>query len=112
MNEHFVDWINKMMLDNGWYQADLAKKAGISKATISDISAGKIDPGFSVCIRLAKALSLPATEVLRVAGLIPQISVPNTALEKLTYIFEQLPDEQRKSFLEYGEFLLSRNKEE
>jgi transcriptional regulator with XRE-family HTH domain len=88
------------------------KKAGISKATISDITTGKIDPGFYVCKRLAKAVTLPATEVLRVAGLIPQISVPNTALEKLTYIFEQLPEEQRKSFLEYGEFLLSRNKEE
>lgn len=112
MNETFVEWINKAMRENGWYQADLAKKAGVSKATISDISAGKIEPGFSVCVRLAKALSLPVTEILRVAGLIPQISAADKAMEKLTYIFENLSEEKRKSFLEYGEFLISRVKEE
>ena len=90
MAEQFVNWTNKVLQKNGWSQAELARRAGLSKATISDISSGKIKPGYEVCIRLAKALLLPPQEVLRLAGLLPKIDLDQEEYEKLVFVYDNL----------------------
>ncbi|MEU4690944.1 helix-turn-helix transcriptional regulator [Actinoplanes sp. NPDC023714] len=40
--------------ERGWTQADLARRAGVSRQTINAIETGKFDPSLPLAFRLAK----------------------------------------------------------
>jgi transcriptional regulator with XRE-family HTH domain len=46
------------------YQADLAAAAHISRITLSRIENGRMEPGFRLLMRLAKALQVSVSEML------------------------------------------------
>jgi transcriptional regulator with XRE-family HTH domain len=46
-------------------QAMLAARAGISRKYVVDLEAGRYDPTVGVLRRIAKALGVPVTELLR-----------------------------------------------
>jgi transcriptional regulator with XRE-family HTH domain len=46
-------------------QATLAARAGISRKYVVDLEAGRYDPTVGVLRRIAKALGVPVTELLR-----------------------------------------------
>jgi putative transcriptional regulator len=48
----------------GLTQAELAKKARITREYVVRLEAGRYDPTLSVSSRLAKALGVPVTELL------------------------------------------------
>jgi len=51
----------------GWSQAHLAKEAGISPSVISDLELGKHNnPRISTLWRIAKALGVSLTDLLRI----------------------------------------------
>jgi DNA-binding XRE family transcriptional regulator len=109
MNIQISEWINKSLQNRSWSQAELARRAHLSKATISDISSGKVEPSFEACVKIAKAFSVPALQVLRIAGLLPQTELGQQEFEQIVYIFENLSDEKRRMLIEFGRFLLSKN---
>lgn len=44
----FADMLKRLRLENGWTQEELAKKANLSKSTISMLEAGERRPSFQV----------------------------------------------------------------
>lgn len=48
----------------GWTQAELAQRAGVRAATISEIEAGKIDPRLSTLRAIAGALGLGIEDIV------------------------------------------------
>ena len=51
----------------GWSQTDLARESGIDRGYISRIETGSADPGLRVQRRLAEALGIGLTELVRQA---------------------------------------------
>jgi DNA-binding XRE family transcriptional regulator len=45
-------------------QEKLAEMAGVDRTTVQNLEAGKTDPKFSLILRLARALRLPARDLL------------------------------------------------
>ncbi|HQN68836.1 MAG TPA: helix-turn-helix transcriptional regulator [Anaerolineaceae bacterium] len=107
MDEQFAKWINNFIQNKGWTQAELARRANLSKASISDISSGKIIPGFDTCIKLAKAMSISPQDVLRKANLLPSVSSSQEEQENLIFLFDSLTPEKKAMLLSYAKFLNS-----
>lgn len=107
MDEQFAKWINEFIQNKGWTQAELARRANLSKASISDISSGKITPGFEICMKLAKAMSIPPQEVLRKANLLPSVNLSQEEQENLIFLFDNLTSEKKAMLLSYAKFLYS-----
>jgi transcriptional regulator with XRE-family HTH domain len=49
----------------GWSQEELAEKSGLHRTYISGIERGVRNPTLSIIDRLAKALGVPASELLK-----------------------------------------------
>jgi len=49
----------------GWTQADVAKRARVSPGYIARLETCRHDPKLSTLLKLAKALGVPLTELLR-----------------------------------------------
>jgi transcriptional regulator with XRE-family HTH domain len=56
--------IRSLRAAQGIYQADMAEMAGISRITLSRIENGKMEPGFRIVARLARALGVSLPELM------------------------------------------------
>jgi len=70
-NMMFKDWLIDEMNNRKWSQADLAKKSGVARATISNLLNEVRNPGTDLIIAIANALDYPAEYVMRRAGILP-----------------------------------------
>jgi putative transcriptional regulator len=55
--------ITDLRAERGWTQADLAKRASVSRQTINAIETGKFDPSLPLAFRLAKLFDLRIEEL-------------------------------------------------
>ena len=93
----------------GWRQAELARRVGVSRSTISDIVNNRRLPGTDVCVRIAGALHIPPQDVLRLAGhLPPDAAVEDLSLRQLVEVARQLSDADRAELLEIAFLKLRR----
>ncbi|GAA1779175.1 MULTISPECIES: helix-turn-helix transcriptional regulator [Actinomycetes] len=60
----FGDRIRDARREADLTQDQLAELAGIHRTTLQDTEAGKTDPKFSLILRLARALRLPARDLM------------------------------------------------
>jgi transcriptional regulator with XRE-family HTH domain len=56
--------LKRMREANGLSQADLARRAKITREYVNKLEAGRYDPTVGVIQRLAKALGVPVTALL------------------------------------------------
>lgn len=106
----FGQWLSGEMKKRGWSQADLAKKADVSRATISRVISGTRNVGPDLCLSLAIALKVPAEEIFRIAGILPP--EPNNekakddppGLGEWIWHYLQAGDEDRDELLEFARF--------
>jgi transcriptional regulator with XRE-family HTH domain len=56
--------LKRMREAKGLSQADLARRAKITREYVNKLEAGRYDPTVGVIQRLAKALGVPVTELL------------------------------------------------
>ena len=61
--------IRELRRERGWRQIDLAVHAELSKTHVSELEAGKREPGLRTLQRLSVALDLPMSTLLRGIGL-------------------------------------------
>lgn len=92
----FGDWLNDVLQERGWSQAELARRAKVSRATISDIISGKARVGANVARSIASALKLSEEEVYRKANLLPTADPVNDAAARLAHRIAQLPVEEQE----------------
>jgi transcriptional regulator with XRE-family HTH domain len=84
----FNEWLTEKLKSYGWKQAELARRAKISSATISNLINGYAKPTRNSCLAIAHAFNMPVAEVLYQAGLEQK---PNNRTE-LTTILSLLND--------------------
>lgn len=63
-------YLNEELNKGGWSQRELARRAGLSPTSISEVMAGKRGPGKRCCQAVAKALHAPPERILQGDGII------------------------------------------
>lgn len=67
----FSEWLAAELSQRGWHQAELVRRSGLSVGHVSRIITGQRLPGPDAITGIARALKMPAEEVMRQAGLLP-----------------------------------------
>lgn len=73
MESDFATWLMREIETRGWTNAELARRAGISAASISMVVSGQKGVGLDFCLGVSRAFGQPPETVLRKAGLLPPI---------------------------------------
>lgn len=69
----FVNWFNQEIKKRGWAYADVARRGGISRSTISKIISGQSQPGPDFCKAVSRAFGIRDEFVFRKAGLLEPV---------------------------------------
>jgi transcriptional regulator with XRE-family HTH domain len=110
--EKFSKWLVEAHESRGWSQAELARRAGVSRTSISDAISCKNPAGFELCAGIAHALKLPPEIVFRAAGLLPPDRELDEIEQELSHLYRLLPEEKQQQLLEYARFLLAQAESE
>ena len=88
--ERFSEWLNEQIQTRGWTQAEFARRASTTPATVSRVLSGENNPGLDFLQGVASALSLQPEIVLRKAGILDElVELPDEAKdwgERLMYL--------------------------
>jgi len=93
----FSTWLNGELQQRGWSQSELARRGGVTPASISRIASGERKPGLEVCRAISAAFGISVTDVMRRAGIEPDIAADSEEARQLLYDFAQLPAADRKA---------------
>lgn len=102
----FVEWLTEEMNSRGWGVTQLAKEAGLSHSTVSQVLNRKNGASFEFCNAIAPALGYTAEEVFRYAGLLPTHH-GDKEVQELNGIAKSLPHEELDNVLEYARWRFS-----
>lgn len=106
----FSTWLLRELNLRGWTQAELARRAGVSRTAISDVISEKHSAGFDLCVAIANAMNLPPETVFRAAGLLPPVAEDTEYQEEVLYLLSQLPPDEQRRYLELLRFEVERQK--
>ena len=70
------EWLAQQLSVRGWSSSELARRAGISQSSVSNVLTGKQIPGPEFCKGVAQALGMRTEELLQRAGHLPPIPEP------------------------------------
>jgi len=97
---NFPEWLQTELDNREWTQADLARKAELSRTVISRVMNGERLPGVDFCKGVARAFNLRDIEVMRRAGLAdPEPATDIPSIRELVGTFNELDDENRETIL-------------
>jgi transcriptional regulator with XRE-family HTH domain len=101
---YFGEWLQEELEKRGWTQAELARRAKLTRGGISSLISGRNHPTAQTCVALARALDLPAETVLKVADLLPELPAPaeDPTLGELMDLMKRMTEEERREVLEYA----------
>lgn len=110
MAEELTKWIVQQIEMNGWSMSELARRAGLSTTTISDVLAEKANPGTSFCNGVARALGVPPERVFRIAGLLPPVVIGQNEekRQELDSYWVYLSEEERDTITAMARMLYER----
>lgn len=101
-----TNWLLDELKVRDWSQADLARRAGVSRTAISDIISGRRNIGKDLALSLSEVFNLPLEEVYRRSGILPLEPPQDETLYKINHLYHTLKDETNKTrALEFIEFL-------
>lgn len=110
MDKFFI-WINTETDSRGWSNSELARRAGISRASISNTMNGRNSVTWDFCASIARALSTPVEEVFRMAGLMPPLP-ESVKLDKLQSVVRNLGEDELVIVSSFADFIYQRQQEE
>ena len=108
MAKVFVEWLDAELSARGWSRAELARRAGVTEASLSLIYSGDREPGTKICKGIAKALKLPDDVVYRVAGLLDVKPNEDQTVSEITHIYHELDEENQQDLLDYARLRLQK----
>jgi transcriptional regulator with XRE-family HTH domain len=90
--------IKKVREAKGFSQKQVAASAKIDNSNYSKIENGKTDPTFSVVVRIAKALSVEPSELLKADVLFKESNSLNKSVQEKLLLIEQLEKKEKAAF--------------
>lgn len=91
--DNINNWLLKEMKSRNWSQAELARRAGVSRTAISDVLSGKRMMGKDLAQSVAEAFKIPVTEIYRVIGILPPEPSENPLIKQI-YLTSDLPENE------------------
>ena len=110
VNNQFSTWLEGKMKEEEWSQAELARRAGLTRGAINNILTEHRQPGPEACRAIAHALDLPEEEVFRQAGLLSPKNEDPPNLREWIHYFLQADEEERERMLEIAKTLSQRSR--
>lgn len=104
----FGRWLLRELRTANISQAELARRAGVTRSTINGVIHGR-SPGNSLLLAISNALAIPAEVVFTAAGLLPDREnqmVPG--LNEWIDLFYRSDPDTREEMINYARFRLSR----
>jgi transcriptional regulator with XRE-family HTH domain len=103
----FAAWLVPMMRDVGiTSQADLARRLGMSEATVSRWLSGAAIPGYDDIAELARVLGVDRGVIYEAAGVIPVRDAEQLA--DLLSVWETLSEDERQTLSDLGRVMVRR----
>jgi len=98
----FSDWILDELRERDWSQADLARKSGLTRATISYYLGPKSkSPDENALRKIAKAFNLPVEFVFQKAGILPSNPEEDDPfIAEIIFITRELPPNDIQDLLD------------
>lgn len=105
-SDNFSSWLEDELSARNWKPADLATRANVAQATISNILNSNREVGYKTALAIARALNLPPDIVFREAGILPTSPGPerDPTFQDILDIMKNLPPEERREILDYALF--------
>jgi transcriptional regulator with XRE-family HTH domain len=69
----FATWLVEEIAKRGWSQAEFARRAGMSAASVSRVLSGEHNAGEDFIAGTARAFGVPLESVMRLAGKLPEL---------------------------------------
>jgi transcriptional regulator with XRE-family HTH domain len=111
--DKFRPWLLQELKNRSWRPTDLARRAGLSTGSLSNMLNGNRRAGPDMCKAIAQALGEPPERVFRVAGLLPPLPAAEDELfYELLETFQRLPPEKRREVSAYVRWQLQRQQQE
>ena len=110
MENSLQEWVGDEMNARGWNRSELARRAHVSRGTISNILNGMRGIGVDVAEKLANAFDVPPSLVMKKAGIIAERVSESDEKEEIFGLFTQLSPEERDEIRDLMKFKLERNK--
>lgn len=95
----FCIWLQTLLRQRRWSQADLARRCGLSEAQISRLVNNLRQPGGDACLEIARAADLSVDHVCRVADLLPPAPEPDAPSQELLRLLVRLPPARQDDLL-------------
>jgi len=93
----WVDWMIAEREKKEWSQADLARKAGVTRQTINDYeSHRRANPDEKILVKISKVFGYHPEFLPRLAGLLPPEDEHDAWVEKTTHKLNQLSPRLRE----------------
>lgn len=101
MGLKFADWLQEQLDEHGYGLNEFARICGASSAAISYVLSTSRNPGPDLCLKISHGLGIPAEEVFRKAGLLPQLEPGTEADPTIQAVLDRLkylsPEERREA---------------
>jgi transcriptional regulator with XRE-family HTH domain len=107
MTKAFRHWVSKEAQRRGWSIHDLAKRADVSLAMLTEVLSGQQQPNAEVCVGVAHAFNTPVIRMLHLAGLSSIEEEDAALIEAILEGTERLTSEQKRQTLLFIQYLLS-----
>lgn len=98
--ENFGDWLLHELKEAGISQAELARRAGLSKGTVSNLINGTKGVGQDSLKAIARALRLSPEVVFRAAGVLPPKSESDPWVISQEYKLSKITDPKLRELAE------------
>lgn len=105
----FTHWLKIELSRRGWSQAELARRAGLSKSGVSYVLTGARIPGALTVAAIARALDLPEDQVFEKAGLL-SATIESPGANELLHLFTQLSLTDQEEIIEFVRLKLKRSR--
>ena len=93
--DNFGMWLLKELDNRGMSQSELARNAGLSRGTLSNLISGTRGRGPDSIEAIARALKLPPEHVFRMAGLLPKKADADEWVEEMEHKISLLTPDKR-----------------
>jgi transcriptional regulator with XRE-family HTH domain len=91
----FGEWLADELKERAWSSSELARRAGLSQSSVSNVLTGKQIPGLEFCKGAAKALEMPADRLLRLAGHLEYVPEAVAEEQEAVRLFRTLNEQMR-----------------
>jgi transcriptional regulator with XRE-family HTH domain len=104
----FLEWLDKILLQRGITDSQLAKQAGISHTVISKARSGLQPIGWEACTAIAKALEIPQSDVLIIAGHLERPPAYVEGKAEWDALYDKLSTEDLEEMMALGQLKIKR----